>query len=95
MQQHYVQHIVAITKQAPQLVLTFDFSKKQIEKMSSKDFSECYKQGPPFFISLEQMTKLYSSHYTTICLEHALSHHTIRQVKPVESIWECSPKVSS
>lgn len=92
MQQRYVQHIVDMTNHAPQLVLTFDFFNKQIEKMSSKELIESYKQGPPFFITLEQMTKLYSSHYTINCIDNTLSHHTIRQIKPVESIWECRPR---
>ncbi len=50
MRSAYTQHIEALTNVAPQLVITYEYDQNQAD-------------GPPFSVSLNELTQRYSEHY--------------------------------
>jgi thiopurine S-methyltransferase len=68
----YAQHLKAITNNAPQLLITFDYNQE-------------ISNGPPFSIPESEINRLYSSNYTISLLESR--HTTINSNGTHESIY--------
>jgi len=68
----YAQHLKAITNNAPQLLITFDYNQE-------------LNNGPPFSIPESEINRLYSSNYTMSLLES--KHTTVNSNIMHESIY--------
>lgn len=78
--QKYCNFLIKITKNAPQLIITFQAPSNQEALVS---------QGPPFFIQPETIQTLYSENYSSIKLIHShQSERLIHSAHPNECLWK-------
>jgi len=81
MRQQYTQHLMAVTAQAKQLLITFDYDQSEMD-------------GPPFSIPQDEITRHYSDKYEISLLESKPFPGKLRDIcEAIEEIRLLSPFV--
>lgn len=77
----YAQHLVAISRTATQLLITFEYDQSKLE-------------GPPFSVDQQAVNQLYSADYElNLLTTQALESPFKGQVEAVELVWRLRPKI--
>ena len=77
----YSKHLVEITKNAPQLIITLDYD-------------QTISKGPPFSVTPAELKQHYEVHYDIDCLVSNFSEDGLKGKHPVtESVWKLLPLV--
>ena len=78
MRSQYTQHLLDITKQAPQLLISLEYDQNLLK-------------GPPFSVPKDELTKHYAEHYNFELLATA-TENLRNKATANESIWHLSRK---
>lgn len=77
--ERYCQHLVHLTRHAPQLLIAFQYDQRQID-------------GPPFSIEPAEVARHYSTQFNLQCLESASVVGGLKgKVAATETVWHLLP----
>lgn len=80
MRARYAAHLTAVSKAAPQFLITFAYDQSQME-------------GPPFSVPGEEVRRLYENRYAiTDLTSKELSNGLKGQVAATEDLWLLTPR---
>ncbi len=81
MRSQYTQHLLDITKQAPQLLISLEYDQNSLK-------------GPPFSVSEHELTEHYATHYQIKLLE-TITENLKGKVIAYENVWSLgkSPQI--
>jgi len=76
----YAAHLAAISRNAPQLLIAFDYDQAQLA-------------GPPFCVDADEIHALYDRHYRVALVERVAVEGGLKgKVEALESVWLLSRK---
>ncbi|KXV55648.1 thiopurine S-methyltransferase [Acetobacter tropicalis] len=79
MRHAYADHVISITQNAPQLLITLGYE-------------QALRKGPPFSVDAEEVRQLYGAFYTFEVLERDVLEGGLKGVCPAEElVWHLTP----
>ncbi len=86
----YVNHLITICRNAPQLIVTF-YANEETLTSQSIELARVLESGPPFFVQPNQLATLYNNYYHISPVANHTSEREVHNTHPIECIWELLP----